>query len=234
MYTTARRAAGAMFLALAVTALNAAGALADAGKPRNIEASPDGLTLVATSLATSNITQFTVSPFTGAVTHTEIAVGAPSWDVCFLDANLAVLSHPDLDEMTVLQRSGGSGLFAVGTPIAVPYGCTEILRDHTDPGHVYVACKGVAPGAESWRNSVVRIDCVNRLVEAVFETEREPRGLALSPDGERLFVGHVQGALGQEGLAADHALADKSYDGGSLLVFDTSAPSAPLLPVLGG
>lgn len=229
MYTTARRAAGAMFLALAVTALNAAGALADAGKPRNIEASPDGLTLVATSLATSNITQFTVSPFSGAVTHTEIAVGAPSWDVCFLDANLAVLSHPDLDEMTVLQRSGGSGLFAVGTPIAVPYGCTEILRDHTDPGHVYVACKGVAPGAESWRNSVVRIDCVNRLVEAVFETEREPRGLALSPDGERLFVGHVQGALGQEGLAADHALADKSYDGGSLLVFDTSAPSAPLL-----
>lgn len=68
-------------------------------------------------------------------------------------------------------------------------------------------------------------EVVSSTLTGTWFTEHEPRAIAFSPDGERLYVSTVSGALGQAsswplGVLADDVPADTAEDGGSILGYD--------------
>ena len=161
----------------------------------------------------------------GETTPETIDVGAPSWGVCFAGSK-AYITMPRLDEIAVLDLSSPSTI-DVETPLAVKRGCTEIISD--EAGEIlYVANYGASPatpGSEyDWQNSYLRIGLSSPSTYDEYATERQPRALALSPGGSRLFIGTVQGALGKAGIIASYTATGftDTYDGGSILVHDTS------------
>ncbi len=215
-----------LFLLIAIHAGKALGE-APGSRPMNVAVSPDGLTVLATSMGSNSITQAKWNGTTYVLTS--IAVGAPSWGIVFVDANKVVVTHPTETVLSVLTRSGPSGSFSETDNIDLG----EQFRYSTEVIHypgvnaVFVANRGMPlNGQPSWTNVVYLVDIVGEQINAALPTEREPRALALSPGDQcRLFVGHVQGALGGYPLATNHPDADNRTgnligDGGSILVYD--------------
>ena len=186
-------------------------------RPQSVAVSPDGNTVLATSMGSDYLTQIQNS------VRTHIPVGSPSWGVCILSNTLAVVSHPRMGALTVLTRASASEPFTVGVPRPVPLYCTEIIKSPA-LNKVLVANRGMPPaGAQPWQHSVLEVDLAPVPEPTrVIAVEREPRALAVSSDGARLFVGHVQGALGQVGFGT--VRFDKTetpiYDGGSVVMYD--------------
>jgi len=182
-------------------------------------ASRDG-DVVATSLGTDFISIVEAD----STFATYIDVGAPSWGVCFAGAK-AYVTMPQAEEVAILDFSSGTPSAISGT-ISVPRGCSEIIADKSGET-LYVANVGASTAssdANAWQQSVLKIPISSPGSYATFATERQPRALALSPDESRLFVGTVQGALGQSGLGTDATGTGFTdpWDGGSVLVHDSS------------
>jgi hypothetical protein len=182
-------------------------------------------TILTTSMGSPNIAQ---SNYTTVISppfwvNGHLAVGAPSWGIAFPDPDQAVATHPDTTFLSILERtSPSSGTFSKTDEIEVPAYCTEIVADPGNPNFVYVANRGASDGGAPWQHSVLRINLNNGNVSKTIPVEREPSCLAFSPDGDRLFVGHIGGALGKAGIASNVSF-DVSpaglFDGGSIVVF---------------
>jgi len=207
-------------LTLFATTSTVLGAGNDGSRPRNVAVSPDGQTILATSLGSDAITVF----INGTRSHLD--VGAPSWGVCFLDNLRAVVTVPSEDRVVLLERASTTGAFTdsdIDGSNGSFRGMTEVVPG-TNADTVFLANRGKAPsGGDTWQHSVIELDVDAESVERALITEREPRALALSPLGGLLFVGTVQGALGAAGLASDNSDADTSFDGGSVVAYDLSS-----------
>ncbi|RMF72216.1 MAG: hypothetical protein D6738_11825, partial [Acidobacteria bacterium] len=188
-------------------------------RPRDVAVSPDGAAVLVTSWGSNTITLIE-DGIPG-----RIDVAARSWGACFLDDSRAVVTAPELDAILLVDRFTRSAEVIDAASLGVAgalYDSTEVIPG-PDPGTVLVANRGRAPaGGESWQHAVYEIDVLARQLVRTFITEREPRALVLSPRGARLFVGTVQGALGGAGIHADSPLADRSFDGGSIVAYDTT------------
>ena len=216
-------------------------------KPRNLDISRHGSIVVATSWGSTSVSQFRRNATTGALSSVEhISVGEASWDVVILDANdtggnlktWAVITHPDATKLTVLEASAdANGPTFTGVAPAyrtgIPRNATAIIAS-PNPGCVLIAFRGVSPSgpaaADSWTHRVKEYNFVfGYFTGKDFTTEREPSSLAMSPDDEILYVGHIQGALGQDGLHMTDTYfagnAQTVFDGGSILAFDFATTS---------
>ncbi len=209
----------------------------DGDRPRNVAQTPDGGTIIMTSEGSTKVTQARVDQAPPAISYIE--VGAKSWGVCAVDTNTVVVTHVDGDYVTVLSRANPSQSFSTVTQISATQAglaagalrfSTEVIKSPRTPGRrVFVANRGKPPaaatGANAWKHAVYEINIDTQLVTATYVTEREPRALLVAPSS-RLFVGHVQGALGGTGIANNNSLANKPFDGGSVVVFNISTGAA--------
>ena len=162
-----------------------------------------------------------------------IDVGSRSWDACAVDASTVVVSLLDVDGIAVLRFDPLSGMFDLDGVYSVPgINLMQSTRLLAVPGsrRVLVANRGEAPDsprAESWSNAVYELEIPatpgTPTLARTFVTEAEPSSLALSPDGRRLFVGTIKGALGGQGIAFSSALTEEVYDGGSIVMYDFQA-----------
>ncbi|HMB71625.1 MAG TPA: FlgD immunoglobulin-like domain containing protein [bacterium] len=185
-------------------------------------------TILTTSLGSTSLTQSNyLELFNPPLwVNGNVSVGAPSWGIAFPDPDKAIVTHPFDDFLSVVERtSPTSGSFSKTDEIAVPLYCTAVIADPNDANTVYVANRGDSPGgsAAAWQHSVLKINLSAEKVSKTIPVEHEPRCLALSPDSERLYVGHVGGALGGAGIATDFDFAnspDEVFDGGSIVVVD--------------
>lgn len=158
----------------------------------------------------------------------KVDVGSRSWGACLVDPTTAVVSLLDVDGIAVF-RQNGSGQFALEDVHAVAgASLLHSRRVLAVPGtrRVLVANAGAAPtGAEAWQNAVYELEIPTApgapTLRRTFVTEAEPNALALSPDGKRLFVGTLRGALGGDGVTTNESpLATGLYDGGSIVMYD--------------
>ncbi len=212
-------------------------------RPQNVAVSPAADAIIATSMGSTYISQASGEPhMTYTLAH--INVTEPSWGAVFLSDYTVVLTHPNATKLSVLTREDQLENFTYA--YAVELGeefrySTEIIAKPGSPSRVYVANRGRPPtgasSAQSWCNAVYEVDIGTPLIVRRFLTEREPRALALSPNGQRLFVGHIQGSLGAP-LVTNHDYADNSQigayigDGGSILVYKTDTGSF-VMPEIG-
>ncbi|MDH3196835.1 MAG: T9SS type A sorting domain-containing protein [Candidatus Krumholzibacteria bacterium] len=190
-------------------------------------------TVLLTSMDSNFITQMTWngSSYNAPV---YINVGGRSWGIDLLSNDKAIVTLPFEDHMVELDWNAGAGKFAVTTQWYAPYYSTDIIKSNW-PRRVLVANRGAAPdptatGAQSWQHAVYDLDVFfGTGIKRTLVCDREPRVLALSPDKKRLFVGHVQGALGQDSYdpgtmgpvgGGDHSFSNDDYDGGSIIVFN--------------
>lgn len=211
----------APFLVAVVVAFNASSAEAQLGsRPRDVAVSPDGQTVLVTSWASDSITV----RINGQQTHLD--VGGRSWGVAFLDDFRAVVTCPEEDFVVLLKRSDATVGFDT-VPVdgldGELIGCSAVIAG-AEPGTALIANRGRAPeGGLDWQHSVLELDFENGIDSIRFVTEREPRALALSPDGQRLYVGTVQGALGGQGIGTSPTGWSAHYDGGSVVSYETSS-----------
>jgi len=237
----------AAFVVFLLLALSAAALVAPVGvtesqepanagsRPRNLAVSSDGATVLTTSLGSDYVVQMRRNG--SSWDRTTFFVGAGSWDVEILEIfgmEYAVVTLPGEDHIQVLFRSPGQNDFQLGWTIDVPYGCTTLL-----PGPAgdkfYVANRGLAPepdavnvDVEEWQHAVYEYSFPMGTLTRTFVTDREPRALALSPNGDLLLVSNIQGALGGaandattagSGDLADHSVSFPAHDGGSIIAF---------------
>ncbi|NOT31488.1 MAG: hypothetical protein HOP15_13660 [Planctomycetes bacterium] len=205
-------------------------------RPQQVAVSPDGRTLLTTSAQSSWVRivelDATGTPLlaAGLPAHPPIDVGGRSWGALFLDDDTAVVTLPEAEKLALLHRAT-SGWYAgaqralLGTPRAV-------ARHPDTVGHprtVFVTLSGRSlmplDSPYSWMHAVQALDLASGMTTGIFFTEREPRALAFSPDGERMYVATIAGALGQEsrwplGLLDDEDVADTAEDGGSILAYE--------------
>lgn len=212
----------APFLVAVLVALNPVIAEAQSGgRPRDVAVSPDGQTVLVTSWGSNVITVVINGQ------PTPLDVGGRSWGVAFLDDLRAVVTCPEEDFVVRLERSDPTDEFiklpAVNGLDGELIGCSAVIAG-AEPGTALIANRGRAPqGALDWQHSVLELDFEDGIDPIRFVTEREPRALALSPDGQRLYVGTVQGALGAQGIGTSAPGWFAHYDGGSVVSYETSS-----------
>lgn len=224
-------------LFIALHASTALGVEPDGSRPMNVAVSPDGNTVLATSMGSTGITQL---KWNGSdYDRSFIEVNAPSWGIVFVNAYLVAVTHPDFTSLSILTRASLSAGFIKDRDIELGdqfrYSTEVIMKPGTR--NVFVANRGVPlNGQESWTNAIFRVNLQTDQITGTMVTEREPRALALSPNANRLFVGHVQGSVGGNPLVPNHPLANNKTgdligDGGSILVYDISTWNEPEMPV---
>lgn len=217
---------------------------APGSRPRNVVVTSDGAYALSTSLGSTAVMETDLRGST-PVTRS-IDVGAATWGICLVGTSWAVVTHPDQEYLSVLVRNPLTGAFAHDPSRriqGVPRFCTEVVAVPGAP-RVLVANRGAMPagadpGTESWVHAVYEYTLPKSGNAAslvrTFLTEREPRSLALSPDGSRLYVGTVMGALGGAGLVAsvDHPHFDEfhTFDGGGILSYRRDVPGTLQRPV---
>ncbi|HEU4929502.1 MAG TPA: hypothetical protein VFU38_06695, partial [Candidatus Krumholzibacteria bacterium] len=163
----------------------------------NVAVSSDGNTILATSMGSTKITQARL--VSGSYTLSYIEVDEPSWGVAFVHPLIAILTHPGSTILSVLTRATTSSNFNKDRDIVLGdqfrYSTELIAKPGTKV--VYVANRGMPlSGQGSWTNAVFRVNVDSDQITGTMVTEREPRALTLSPNANRLYVGHIQGALG--------------------------------------
>jgi hypothetical protein len=229
-----------LLLVLTLQAAEAFAAEGDGSRPMNVAVTSTGDVVLATSMGSNKVTQARLSGGNWSLTYVD--VGAPSWGVVLVSVTIAVVTHPGETHLSVLTRPNIYSNFSKDHEIELGdefrY-ATEIIAKAThNELALFVATRGLpVSGQASWTHAVFWYDMMNDEVIRIV-TEREPRALALSPNGNRLFVGTVQGALGGSPLATNNSLADNTSggylgDGGSILVYDMTSPAEPMMPLNG-
>ena len=209
-----------------------------APRPRNLVsvkgvANPSTAIVLATSATSSALSQskFDASAVGNPLSlMSTISVQAPSWGVCVINDNQAIVTHPDKPSITVLKLIDDA--YVVDHTVSAPLGCTEIIPG-TAPDQIIVACRGQSTfpsgsGNETWTHAVYEIDVKNGSIVHTFVTEREPRALALSPNKSVLFVGTIQGNLGGTPLTSNEQNVGRpgsSFDGGSVIAYEVATGS---------
>jgi hypothetical protein len=224
-------------------------ATAQGSRPRNLAISSDGTIVLSTSWGSQSISQLRRGAGGALGNLQHIDLGSPSWDVVILDALdgqgnpqvYAIVTHPSADYISVIVAGtdAAGATFTAHTPIAfsgLPTHATA-MTPSPNPGCVLIAYRGAsatnpaAPiDANSWMHVVREFDFIQGMFTGKeFATEREPSSLCMSPDGAILFVGHIQGALGQPSPYPSVYFAGSPqviFDGGSILAFDFDSPTA--------
>ncbi len=209
-------------------------------RPKNLDVTSNGTYALTTSMGGDDVILMKRSGGTWVRVH-NVNVGGKTWGVCWITDTDALVTLPHENYIQWVTRSGD--VLTAGPTITAPYYCTEIIKNNAGT-KVFVANRGIAPSSgKEWQNSVLEytVDGGTHAasLSATLVTDREPRVLALSPDENRLFVGHVQGALGGKSWDAlsSAEISDVTqtfafdtqgegiYDGGSILAFDVNHSS---------
>lgn len=216
--------------------------------PRNLAVTSDGATVLTTSMGSNYVVQMNWDG-NNWVRQQIIDVGAKSWGICLLNDNTAIVTLPFENKLVWLVRFGAGQDFQqfAGMETQTEYYNTEIISNPAG-SKIFVCNRGkapeyeYAPDVESWQHAIYEYDIsgYSATPGRTFVTDREPRAMALSPNEDRLFVAHAQGALGGSGNdatvmggddltdLAHPAFSTHSYDGGSVIAFDlTSAVGQP-------
>ncbi len=217
---------------------------AGTARPRNVAVVPEGFTMLVAGAGSPRVTQMHFVPGMGMFENGAFDLGFNAWDIEVLGSgNHAVISHPLADKISVMDRNPGATTWRfINYSLDAPYYCTEIIPDPGNPFGFFVASRGSAPaGAEEWQHAVYQFDASlpqSNAITKTFVTEREPRALAVSPDGTVLFVGHVQGALQGTTVGTNVPFPASQhpanlFDGGSIVAFDINT-AQPLFRVAVG
>lgn len=223
--TTLRRTARFSWaLALLLIFSTEANAGTAGSRPRDVAVSSDGKAIITTSDGSNQV----VIKDHGNTTHLDIDPDpeATSWGVCFVGLAKAVVTVPTRTSLAVVEWTGTNWTStAVGN---IGYYLSEVIPSPT-AGHVLVASRGGAPvGGESWQHAVYEVNYSSGAITKTFLTERQPRGLAMSPDNSVLYVAHALGALGGAGVTSNHSFSGDAnplpVDGGSIVSFNYATP----------
>ena len=216
--------------------------LAEIDRPRSLAKFPDNSVALITSEGTNEVHYFDPRSATpGSMAGTPLDLGYSSWGAAATDNNrYMVVTHPRDERISVIDFQAAGGPSATSYP--APGYCTTVVATgtayHSEGTRVFVAHRGTAPDhpsvddlvggnlsepVESWQHAVLEFDAASGQFLRAIASEREPRAVAVSPDGQVLFVGNVQGAVGGPGQVDDSIESfTGSYDGGSILAYDLS------------